>query len=52
MEKDNRLEGLDKKITKVNSSKVLAVLNIIDAIIEGKRFGEFDSKKQIYLLSC
>lgn len=52
MEKDNKLEGLDKKVTKVNSSKVSAVLNIIDAIIEGKRFGEFNSKKQIYLLSC
>lgn len=31
---------------------IKAVLNILDHMIAGKRFGEFDSGKQMYLFNC
>ena len=34
------------------SESVKQVLNIIDHMIAGKRFGELDSAKQMYLLDC
>lgn len=35
-----------------NTEDVKAVLNLVDHMIAGKRFGEMDSAKQMYLLSC
>lgn len=34
------------------TENIQAVLNIIDHMIAGKRFGEFDSKKQMFLFGC
>lgn len=42
-----------KKYIEVKSTEnVKNVLNIIDSLIAGKRFGELDSRKQMYLLDC
>lgn len=35
-----------------NRENIEIVLNILDHIIAGKRFSEFDSAKQMYLLDC
>lgn len=43
----------DNEYLEIKTSKnVKEVLNIIDSIIAGKRFGELDSEKQMYLLNC
>ncbi len=47
----------DKKHNKqyleiATSKNVKQVLNIIDNIIAGQRFGELDSGRQMYLLDC
>lgn len=42
----------DKEIQIQNSENMKIVLNIIDNFIAGQRFGELDSGKQMYLLSC
>lgn len=43
----------DKQYLEIAISKnIKQVLNIIDSIIAGQRFGELDSKKQMYLLDC
>lgn len=43
----------DKQYLEIATSKnVKQVLNIIDNIIAGQRFGELDSGKQMYLLDC
>lgn len=48
---DNKLE--QEKYLKVESTKnIKQTLNIIDNLIAGKRFGELDSVKQMYLLDC
>ena len=41
-----------KEIKLEPSISVKQVLNILDHMIAGKRFGELDSAKQIYLLDC
>ena len=43
----------DKQYLEIATSKnVKQVLNIIDNIIAGQRFGELDSGRQMYLLDC
>lgn len=43
----------DKQYLEIATSKnVKQVLNIIDNIIAGQRFGELDSGRQRYLLDC
>ena len=43
----------DKQYLEIVTSKnVKQVLNIIDNIIAGQRFGELDSGRQMYLLDC
>ena len=43
----------DKQYLEIATSKnVKQVLNIIDNIIAGQRFGELDSRRQMYLLDC
>ena len=42
----------NKEIQIQNTEDVKAVLNLVDHMIAGKRFGEMDSAKQMYLLSC
>lgn len=47
------LERNSKKYIEVKKHKNIdLVLNFIDTLIEGKRFGEFDSSKQMYLFNC
>lgn len=47
------MERKQPKEIKIEPSKsVKQVLNIIDHMIAGKRFGELDSAKQMYLLDC
>lgn len=41
-----------KKVEIQPSESVKQVLNILDHMIAGKRFGELDSAKQMYLLDC
>ena len=41
-----------KEIEMKTSKNVKDVLNIIDHMIAGKRFGEMDSGKQMFLLGC
>lgn len=48
---DSAIEATDK--IKIEPSKnVKQVLVLIDNLIGGKRFGELDSAKQMYLLDC
>jgi hypothetical protein len=43
----------EKQYIKVKSSKeIQQVLVLIDNLLAGKRFGELDSAKQMYLLDC
>ncbi len=43
----------EKKYIQVKSSKeIQQVLVLIDNLVAGKRFGELDSAKQMYLLDC
>lgn len=47
------LERNNKKYIEVKEHRNIdLVLNFIDTLIEGKRFGEFDSSKQMYLFDC
>lgn len=47
------MEEKELKELKTEPSKNLkVVLNLVDSLIAGQRFGEMDSKKQIYLMSC
>lgn len=47
------LQKQDNKLEKIkNSDNVKTVLNILDKMIAGKRFEEFDSAKQMYLMDC
>lgn len=49
----SQLERSGPKEIEVKQTKnIKDVLNIIDHMIAGKRFGEFDSSKQMYLFSC
>ncbi len=41
-----------KPIAVKRSENIQGVLNIIDHMIAGKRFGEMDSAKQMFLLGC
>lgn len=41
-----------KKIEIQNSENVKQILNILNHMIAGKRFGELDSSNQMYLLDC
>ena len=41
-----------KELNIQTSKKVKTVINLIDKLIAGKRFGELDSAKQMYLLDC
>lgn len=34
------------------SDKIKIILNILDKLIAGERFGEVDSSRQMYLLDC
>lgn len=40
------------EIEVIQTKDIKAVLNIIDHMIAGKRFGEFDSGKQMFLFNC
>lgn len=43
----------DKQYLEIKTSKAIQeVLNIIDSMVAGKRFGELDSAKQMYLMDC
>lgn len=49
------LKRNNNKCTNINADKcknINLVLNFLDTLIEGKRFGEFDSSKQMYLVNC
>lgn len=49
----NSRERKEQKYIQVNSTKnIKLVLKLIDSMIAGKRFGELDSAKQMYLLDC
>ena len=53
MRKINQMPRNNKELLNINPSKdVKKVLNLIDNLIGGKRFGELDSAKQMYLLDC
>lgn len=46
-------ERKEQKYIQVGITKnIKLTLNIIDNLIAGKRFGELDSAKQMYLLDC
>ena len=46
-------ETKEQKYIQVETTKnIKLTLNIIDNLIAGKRFGELDSAKQMYLLDC
>lgn len=46
-------ERKEQKYIQVETTKnIKLTLNIIDNLIAGKRFGELDSAKQMYLLDC
>lgn len=49
------LKRNNNECTNINADKcknINLVLNFLDTLIEGKRFGEFDSSKQMYLFGC
>ena len=47
------LKRSNKKYIEVKNTNVIkTVLNLIDNLIGGKRFGELNSNKQMYLLNC
>ena len=49
---DELKEVKPKEIEISNSENVIMILNLLDKLIAGQRFGEFDSAKQMYLLNC
>ena len=53
MREINELKRNDDKPVQARPSKeMLMLLDIFDTMIEGKRFSEVDSSKQMYLLAC
>ena len=53
MREITELKRKEQKSIQIKSTKnINLVLNILDHMIAGKRFGELDSAKQMYLLDC
>lgn len=53
MREISQKERKEQKYIQVETTKnIKLVLNIIDKLIAGKRFGELDSSKQMCLLDC
>ena len=53
MRETQPLERKGRDYIEVKTTKnIKLVLNIVDNLIAGKRFGELDSAKQMYLLDC